>query len=92
MEGHINYPKTQTLLGEIRKGKVLKEVNLVEKLPKSKQNWVYVPQCKLRLVYLKEKYVPLPSIKEEKTIIEYYQGGNIADALKKILPTLRRLG
>ena len=48
-EGYINDPKAQRLLGELRKGKALKEIKLVNGLLKYKQNQVYVPQGKLRL-------------------------------------------
>ena len=49
-------PEAQKLLGKLRNRKVLKEVNLVDGLFNSKQSWVYVPQGKLRLSVLKEKY------------------------------------
>ena len=45
--GYINYPKAQTPLGDLCKGKVLKEVKLVERLLMYKQSWVYVPWGKL---------------------------------------------
>jgi hypothetical protein len=45
-EGYINYPEAQRLLGELRKGKVLKEVMSVDGLLKYKQSWVYMPQGK----------------------------------------------
>jgi hypothetical protein len=54
-EGYINYPEAQKLLGELCKGKALSEVRLVDEFLKYKQNWVYVPQRKLRLFILKEK-------------------------------------
>ena len=50
MEGCINYPEAQKLLGEFRKGKALKDVRLVDGLFKYKQSLVYVPQRKLRLL------------------------------------------
>ena len=55
-EGYINFPEVQKLLGELCKGKALKEVRLVDVLFKYKQSWVYVPQGKLRLLAFKEKY------------------------------------
>ena len=42
-EGYIDYPEAQRLLGEFRKGMVLKEVRLVNGLLKYKQSRVYVP-------------------------------------------------
>jgi hypothetical protein len=54
-EGYIDYPEAQRLLGEFRKGKVLKEVRLVNGLLKYKQSWVYVPKGKLKLWALMEK-------------------------------------
>jgi hypothetical protein len=49
-------PEVQKLLGELRKGKALKNVRLVDGLFKYKQSWVYVLQGKLRLLAFKEKY------------------------------------
>ena len=54
--GVFNYPKVQRLLGELCKGKVLKEVRLVDGLFKYKQSRVYMPQGKLRLLVFKEEY------------------------------------
>ena len=42
----MNYPEAQRFLGELHKGKALKEVKLVDGLLKYKQNQVYVPQGK----------------------------------------------
>jgi hypothetical protein len=68
MEGYINYPEAQRLLGELRKGKTFKEVKLVDGLLKYKQRWVYVPQRKLRLFIFKEKYdSPIAGHKDEKS-------------------------
>jgi hypothetical protein len=53
---YINYPETQKLIGELRKGKALKKVRLVDGLFKYKQTVVYMPQGKLRLLAFKEKY------------------------------------
>jgi hypothetical protein len=49
-EGYNDYPEAQRLLGELRKGKALEEIKLVDGLLKDKQSWVYGPQgdCKLR--------------------------------------------
>ena len=55
-EGYINNPKAQRLLGELCKGKALKEVKLLDGLLKYKQNWLYVPQSRLRLLVLKEEH------------------------------------
>ena len=53
-EGYINYPEAQRLPGELRKGKALNDVRLVDSLLKYKQSWVYVPQSKLRLLVSKK--------------------------------------
>lgn len=55
-KGYINNPKAQRLLGELCKGKALKEVKLGNILLKYKQSQVCVPQGKLRLVVLKEEH------------------------------------
>jgi hypothetical protein len=55
-EGYIDYPKAQRLLGELRKGKALNEVKLVDGLFKDKQSWVNVPQQKLTILIFKEIY------------------------------------
>jgi hypothetical protein len=49
-EGYMKDPEAQRLLGELRKGKKLKELKLVNRLLKYKQSRVYVPQGKLRLL------------------------------------------
>jgi hypothetical protein len=54
--GVLNYPRAQKFLGELRNGKALKEVRLVNGLFKHKQSGVYVPQGKLRLLAFKEIY------------------------------------
>jgi hypothetical protein len=43
-------PKALRLLAELRNGKKLKKIKLVDGLLKYKQSWVYVPQRKLRLL------------------------------------------
>ena len=44
-EGYINEPEAQSLLGELRKGKALKEVKLLDVLLKYKESRLYVPQA-----------------------------------------------
>jgi hypothetical protein len=53
------------LLGELCKNNALKEMILVDEFLKYKQNRVYVPQSKLRLL-VSEQYivVPLPAIEK----------------------------
>jgi hypothetical protein len=58
-DGYINYSEIQKFLNELRKGKVLKEGRLVDGLFKYKQNQVYVPQSKLRLLVLKKNIIIL---------------------------------
>ena len=66
-EGYLKDPKAQRLLGELCKGKALKEVKLVDGLLKYKQSRVYVPQGKLRLLVLKEEHdSPITGYREEK--------------------------
>jgi hypothetical protein len=79
---YINYPEAQKLIGELRKGKALKEVRLVDGLFKYKQSVVYMPQNKLRLLAFKENItVSLPALEEKKKFtIEWYQGGTIGRA------------
>ena len=55
-EGYLKDSKAQRLLGELHKGKALKEIKLVDGLLKYKQSWVYVPQGKLRFLVLKEEH------------------------------------
>lgn len=54
--GYINNFEAQRFLGELCKGKTLKEVKLINELLKCNQSHVYVPQSKLRLLVLKEKH------------------------------------
>ena len=69
-EGYLNYLKVQRLLGELHKGKALKNIKLVDGLFKYKQSQVYVLQVKLRPLVLKEKYEsPIVDHRERKTII-----------------------
>ena len=69
-EGYLKDPEAQRLLGELRKGKALKEVKLVDGLLKYKQSRVYVPQGKLRLLVLKEEHdSPIAGHRGEKTTI-----------------------
>ena len=69
-EGYINDPEAQRLLGELRKGKALKEVKLLDGLLKYKQSRLYVPQGKLRLLVLKEEHdSPIAGHRGEKTTI-----------------------
>ena len=71
-EGYINYPEAQRLLGELREGKTLKEVKLVDGLLKYKQSRGYVPKGKLRLWVLKEIYhSPIGGHRGEETTIEW---------------------
>jgi hypothetical protein len=54
------------LHAQLRNGKKLKLIKLVDGLLKYKQSWVYVFQRKLRLLYLKEKHnSPIASHKEK---------------------------
>jgi hypothetical protein len=53
------------LHAQLRNGKKLKLIKLVDGLLKYKQSWVYVFQRKLRLLYLKEKHIA--SHKEKKS-------------------------
>ena len=56
-EGRVHkLPKTQMCVGELRKGKVIKEIKLLDGLLKFEQSWVYVSQRKLTLLIFKEKY------------------------------------
>ena len=55
-ERSINYSEAQRLVGELCKGKALKEVGLVDGLLKYTQSRVNVPQRKLRPLVLKEIY------------------------------------
>ena len=55
-ERYLKDLKAQRLLDELRKGKALKDVKLVDGLLKYKQSQVYVPQGKLRLLVLKEEH------------------------------------
>ena len=67
---YLKDPKAKRLLGELCKGKVLKEVKLVDGLLKYKQSWVYVPQGKLGLLVLKEEHDnPIVGHRGEKTTI-----------------------
>ena len=51
------HQRTQRFLGELRKGKALKEIKFVDGLLKYKQSRVYyVPQGELRLLVLKEEH------------------------------------
>ena len=69
-EGYFKDPKAQRLLGELYKGKALKEDKLVDGLLKYKQSWVYVPQGKLRLLVLKEEHdSSIAGYRGEKTTI-----------------------
>ena len=79
-EGYINYPKSQKLVGELRKGKALKEIKLVDGLLKYKQSRMYMLQHKLRLLAFKEKYhSPIAGYREEKQFtLEWCQGGTIS--------------
>ena len=73
--------KAQRLLNELCKGKVLKEVTLVDGLLKYKPSQVNVPQGKLRLLVLNEEYdSAIVGHIGEKTIIEWYQEGSIGRA------------
>ena len=49
-EEYMKDPKALRLLAELRNGKKLKNIKLVDSLLKYKQSWVYVPQGKLRLL------------------------------------------
>jgi hypothetical protein len=55
-KGNIDYPEAQRHLGELCKGKALKNVKLVDGLLKYRQSWVYVSQRKLGILMFKEKY------------------------------------
>lgn len=69
-EGCMKDPKAHRLLGELKVGKKLKEIKLVDGLFKFKQSWVCVPQGKLRLLVLKEKHdYPIANHRGEKTSI-----------------------
>jgi hypothetical protein len=69
-EGYANDPEAQIFLGELRKGKALKEIKLVDGLLKYKQSRMYVPQGKFRLLVLEEEYDnPIAGHRREKTTI-----------------------
>ena len=55
-EGYVKDPKAQRLLGELRQGKKLKDIKLANGLLKYKQNRVYIPQDKLRLLVLNKEH------------------------------------
>jgi hypothetical protein len=69
-EGCMKDPEAYRLLGELKVGKKLKEIKLVDGLLKFKQSWMCVPQGKLRLLVLKEEHdCPIASHRGEKTSI-----------------------
>jgi hypothetical protein len=69
-EGYMKDPKAQRLLGELRAGKKLTEIKLLDGLLRFIQSQVYVPQGKLRLLVLKEEHdSPIASHRGEKTTI-----------------------
>lgn len=69
-EGYMKDPEAQQMLGDLRKGKKLKEIKLVNGLLKYKQSRVYVPQGKLRLLVLKEEHdSPIAGHRGEKATI-----------------------
>ena len=69
-EGYMKDPEAQRLLGELRQGKKLKEIKLVDGLLKYKQSRVYVPEGKLRLLVLKEEHdSPIAGHRGEKATI-----------------------
>jgi hypothetical protein len=75
-EGYLYHPEAQGLLGDLCKGKALKEVKLMDELFKYMQTQVYVPQDKLRLLVLEEEYAsPISGHIGGKTPIEWCQGG-----------------
>jgi hypothetical protein len=69
-KGYVNDPEAQVFLGELHKGKALKEIKLVDGLLKYKQSRVYVPQGKLKLLIVEEEHDnPIAGHRGEKTII-----------------------
>ena len=65
--GYINAFNKQRLLGELRKGKVFREVKLKDEFLKYKQGGVFEPQGELMLLVLKEKHnSPIASHKRKK--------------------------